>query len=93
MAAGVIHFLVTPEHFEEYVPFGVFFLLLGAFQNAWGLLILRSSRTVLVLGLLVNLAVLGIWILSRTAGLPVGLRAGSQRTPVCWMDWPRRSRR
>ena len=81
VAAGMIHFLVTPEHFEEYVPFGVFFLLVGAFQIVWGVLVLRSGPTVLVTGLIVNLLVIGVWVLSRTVGVPVGPESGEPEEP------------
>jgi hypothetical protein len=76
LGAGAIHFAVTAEHLEESAMFGVFFLLLGAFQVMWALIMLRPNRPVLALGAIVNLAVIGIWVLSRTAGLPVGPEAG-----------------
>jgi hypothetical protein len=77
VAAAVIHFAVTPEHFEEYVPFGVFFVALGVFQLVWGVILPgRASPALLSLGLVVNLAVIVIWVASRTSGLPIGPEAG-----------------
>jgi hypothetical protein len=77
LAAAVIHFAVTPEHFEEYVLFGVFFVVLAAFQLLWGVVMpQRPSRGVLWGGLLVNLGVIAIWVVSRTSGLPIGPEAG-----------------
>lgn len=77
LVAAVIHFAVTPEHFEEYVLFGVFFVVLAAFQLVWGVVMpQRPSPWVLWVGLLVNLGVIVIWVVSRTAGLPIGPEAG-----------------
>src|SRR5204862_5039349 len=77
VGAGVIHFLVTPEHFEEYVPFGAFFVLLGAFQIVWAVALLwKPNAMVLLSGVAVSAAVIAVWVLSRTAGLPVGPEAG-----------------
>lgn len=77
VAAAVIHFAVTPEHFEEYFPFGVFFVVLAAFQLVWGVVVAnRPSPAVLSLGVVVNLAVIVIWVASRTSGLPLGPHMG-----------------
>lgn len=77
VVAAVIHFAVTPEHFEEYLPFGVFFVVLGAFQLVWGVLLPRRPwPAMLWAGLVVNLGVIVIWIVTRTSGLPIGPEAG-----------------
>jgi hypothetical protein len=77
LVAAVIHFAVTAEHFEEFVLFGVFFLVLAAFQLVWGVVVpQRLSPLVLWVGLVVNLGVIVIWVVSRTSGLPVGPEAG-----------------
>ncbi len=72
-AAGV-HFSIIGAHFDEYWVFGVFFVLLTWFQVAWGLgiLVRRQTRWMWVLGGAVNLAVVGLYILTRTKGLPIG---------------------
>ncbi|HVN50333.1 MAG TPA: hypothetical protein VMT43_02815 [Acidimicrobiales bacterium] len=72
-AAG-IHFSIIGAHFAEYWAFGVFFVLLSWFQVCWGLgiLVRRSTRWMWLLGGGVNLAVVGIYVLSRTKGLPIG---------------------
>lgn len=77
IGAGVIHFLVTPEHFEEAMLFGVFFLLLGVFQVVWaGAALLKPNALVLLSGVVASAAVIAIWVVSRTAGLPIGPEAG-----------------
>jgi hypothetical protein len=72
-AAGV-HFSIIGAHFDEYWVFGVFFVLLTWFQVAWGLgiLVKRHTRWMWWLGGAVNLSVVGLYILTRTKGLPIG---------------------
>ncbi len=71
--AGVLHASVIAEHLEEYWLFGAFFIVSAALQLGWAAALLwRPSRTHLALGLLGNGTIVVIWILSRTAGLPVG---------------------
>jgi hypothetical protein len=76
-AAATVHFAVLPEHAKEYWAFGAFFLASGAAQLAWAaVLVRRPSRVVLWLGAAGNLAIVAIWIASRTRGLPFGPEAG-----------------
>lgn len=77
LGCGIIHGAVTQLHFDEYTPFGWFFLLVTVFQLAWGLLILfRPASRWLVLGAVVSLAVATVWLWSRTVGIPFGPHAG-----------------
>jgi hypothetical protein len=77
LVAGAIHFKVVPEHLEEFALFGAFFIALGAFQVLWaGAVMWKPNNLVLWSGVLVNLATIAIWIVSRTAGLPIGPEAG-----------------
>jgi hypothetical protein len=77
IGAAVIHFLVTPDHFEEFVLFGVFFLGLGIFQAVWaGGVLVKPNVLVVAAGVLVSALVIGVWTLSRTTGLPIGPEAG-----------------
>ena len=78
VAAGVIHLTVVPAHLDEYLPYGLAFGALAAFQVAWSLaLIRRPGRSVLLVGLLVNAGVIAVWIASRTSGLPLGPEPGA----------------
>src|SRR6516165_3163561 len=70
-AAAGIHFAVVFEHFKDYLLYGVFFLVLA--QLIWpAVLLWRPSRLWLWLGLAGNAAVLTVYVLSRTVGLPFG---------------------
>ncbi len=72
VAAG-IHAWVVPEHVEEYWLFGAFFVVVTLFQAAWAAAVLRRpTARVLGAGVAVSAAILAVWVLSRTAGLPVG---------------------
>jgi len=69
--------VVVPEHANEYLPAGVFFAVLAAFQLAWAVAWLRRQADWLaVVGLAVNLITIVVWVWSRTIGLPFGLEPG-----------------
>ena len=72
-AAGLIHVVAAVEHVDEYLLFGLFFALLAPAQFAWGVLAYRRpDRRLLVWGAVANLAVVALWVVSRTIGLPIG---------------------
>jgi len=72
LGAAAIHFAAAPGHFSEYLPYGIFFILLGAAQVAHAVgLIVKPSRRLYALALLGTLAVIGLWLMSRTTGLPI----------------------
>jgi hypothetical protein len=71
--AGVIHACVAPAQFREFVPFGLFFVVLAVTQLIVAVALLRrpDHRTVgyVALG---SVAVVALWLVSRSTGLPVG---------------------
>jgi len=72
-AAATIHASVSAQHFREAFIFGVFFLAASSAQAGWAvLLISRPSRPILVVGAAGNAAVIMLWTVTRTVGLPVG---------------------
>ena len=77
LGASVIHFAVVPTHWQEWMPGGLFFAGIALFQLLWARLVLtRTTTPVLALGIMVNLAVIALWSVSRTAGAPLGPHAG-----------------
>lgn len=75
--AGAIHLSSAGAHLAEWAPLGYSFAAAAALQVVWGAaLVRRESRALLLAGALGMAAVLGVWLLSRTAGLPVGPDAG-----------------
>jgi hypothetical protein len=82
LGAGAIHLALTPAHLDEWWGYGAFFLALGLFQSAYGLPLLVPrlaswfmSRYALA-GAIVNIAVIGLYIVTRTVGIPLGPEAG-----------------
>ena len=86
IGAAAIHVVVVPEHAEVYLPAGVFFAGLAAFQLAWAVgWLRRPANRLAVLGLAVNAVTTGIWVWSRTIGLPIGAEPGAVE-PVGYRD-------
>jgi len=71
--AALVHAIVIPEHFREYVLYGVFFSALAAVQLACAWWIARRPQRRFVRAVAISSAcVVGLWIVSRTTGLPIG---------------------
>src|SRR5262245_26076297 len=70
VAAG-IHLWVMPEHFAEWWGYGVFFLVAAAAQALFAAALLRApSLALLRLGIIGNLAIIALWTVTRTVGIP-----------------------
>jgi FtsP/CotA-like multicopper oxidase with cupredoxin domain len=77
LGGAAIHLAVAPPHFREYVPFGVFFFAVGLAQAIGAVeLAVRPTRRLLLLMAGGSAALVGLWLVSRTAGLPIGPEAG-----------------
>ena len=71
--AGLVHFAVVPQHFEEFWLYGLFFIVVGLAQIASVYLVIKLPlRPVLVVIALGNLAVAVVWAVTRTYGAVVG---------------------
>jgi hypothetical protein len=71
--AAVIHVSAAISHAGESGLYTLFFALLAPIQLGWGLLMCRSpSRRLLLAGCLLSLAVVVVWAMSRTFGMPIG---------------------
>ena len=78
LVAALVHLWVTPEHLEEWWGYGAFFLVCAAAQALYApLLLRRPNRAILLLGVAGNLAVVILWLVTRTTGIPLfGPHAG-----------------
>lgn len=87
LAAGAIHAIAMVDHFSHWWLYGAFFLALTYGQVLWGIALLRkpASDRNLKLGALANLAIVAVWLFSRTIGVPLGPDAGRPE-PVGVMD-------
>lgn len=76
-SAAVVHFAVVPQHLHEYLPFGIFFIVVGLLQIALAVLMLVApGRRLFVVGAGGTAVLVGLWLLSRTTGLPIGPEPG-----------------
>jgi hypothetical protein len=86
IAAGAIHASAGPEHLAEWWAYGLFFFGAAAFQAAYSLLLLTRGiegwggwtavrGKVYAVGLVATLAIIALWVVSRTVGVPVGPEA------------------
>ena len=72
LGAAAIHLAVTPEHFEMFVPHGIFFTGLTIAQIALAAAILFApQRSLFIAAAAGTIAVIGLYLVSRTIGLPI----------------------
>ena len=84
--AGLIHAGVASAHFGLAAAFGVFFAVSGALQLCGAVLVLAMpSRLVLVAVAAGSAALVLLWLLTRTTGLPIGPEAWEAQ-PVGALD-------
>jgi hypothetical protein len=77
VGAAVIHMLEVSEHFEVDPLYGWFFVVVAGGQTlAAGAMIFWRRRAVLYVVAMGNLGVIALWLLTRTAGVPLGIEAG-----------------
>lgn len=86
LAAGGLHAMAGPSHVEEWWVYGVFFFGAAAAQAGYGLTLLTQGiegwggwrvvrRAVYLVGIAMTLAILALWVVTRTVGVPVGPEA------------------
>jgi hypothetical protein len=71
--AAAMHLIAAPEHLEAWWGYGAFFI--GAFlaQSAFAVAVLRRPSQLLVsIGIWANVAIVWLYVLTRTAGVPIG---------------------
>ena len=79
LGAAAIHAAVIPEHLDEWLAAGVFFVALTVAEVAAAAAVLAWDRAwrlpALVAAVVVSAGPLLVWLVSRTAGLPFGPEA------------------
>jgi MFS family permease len=81
-AGSLIHVQAAIDHVDEYWLYALFFIALASVQFVWGIALYRfPRRRLLVVGAVISLAVVGLWLLSRTVGLPIGPDRASPEPP------------
>ena len=77
LGAAGIHFAVMSDHFNLTWYHGSFFAATAWLQLAWAVaIVVKPSRRLLVAGIIGNLVVAEIWLVSRTIGIPFGPESG-----------------
>jgi len=76
LAAAWVHFAYVGPHLRQWWAYGAFFLAAGVGQALFAPLVLRRPRAWLIaVGIAGNVAIVGMYVLSRTAGPPLGPHA------------------
>jgi hypothetical protein len=79
IGAAVIHFVVIPGHWDEYWGQGLFFVVAAIAQLLWAVWVLVApSRLLYLAGAAGNAAIVVLWVVTRTAGVPAGPGAGER---------------
>ena len=104
MGAAVIHFVVIPGHWDEYWGQGLFFIIAAVAQLLWAVwVVVAPSRLLYLAGAVGNVAIVVLWVVTRTAGVPAGPGAGEREavefadtlppsSRFCWSSARSRSR-
>ena len=91
IVSGSAHGLVTQDHFEEWWGYGVFFLASAVCLIGFGLALItdaidprympgnvhRLRWLMYAAGAIGTVSILGLYLLTRTAGIPLGPESGS----------------
>jgi hypothetical protein len=73
---GLIHIGAAVDHFGEFPLYTLVFTVLATLQMSWAAMVLRSpSRRVLLVGCAFTVGIIGMWVASRTIGVPIAPRA------------------
>ena len=77
LAAGWIHFVYIASHWRDWWAYGAFFLATGVFQALFAPAMLKwPNRWTALVGIAGNLAIIGMYIMSRAHGIPMGPHEG-----------------
>jgi hypothetical protein len=73
LGAGGIHFASVSAHLDENLIEGILFLAVGWLQLVWAMAcLIRPGQLWRIVGAAGNGLVVGVWMFSRTIGLPIG---------------------
>lgn len=86
--AGIIHLVVTPEHFAEWLGYGLFFMVVTIAQLAYALLLLtqRPSHNLLLAGMIGNTLIIALYLVTHILGIPFFGPAAGEVEPVGVLD-------
>ena len=71
LSAGLIHFIVAPEHFGHSPAHGIFFVIAGIAEIAWGVAFWRKPNRILyTFGLFMTGGLVTLWAVTRVLPAP-----------------------
>jgi hypothetical protein len=77
LLAGWVHLAYAQSHWRQWWAYGLFFAGTGAVQALFAIAIMRRPRPgAAVAGIVANLGIVAMYVLSRTDGPPLGPHAG-----------------
>jgi hypothetical protein len=77
LLAGWIHFVFISSHWDNWWAYGAFFLVSGLFQALFAPAMLKwPNRWTALVGIVGNLGIIGMYVMSRTYGIPMGPHIG-----------------
>lgn len=77
LVAALIHLWASVGFFEVWWGYGAFFLTVAPAQGLFAIVVLRwPGQVVSLAGILGNLTVVALYVLTRTSGVPYGIFAG-----------------
>jgi hypothetical protein len=78
LVAAWVHLAYTASHWQDWWGYGMFFLAMGVFQGLCAPAIVRWPRSawVALAAIAGNVGIVGMYVVSRTAGVPAGPHAG-----------------
>jgi uncharacterized membrane protein HdeD (DUF308 family) len=78
LAAGWIHFAFVASHWRDWWAYGAFFLATGIFQAMLAPALLRwPNMWTALTGIAGNVAIIGMYVMSRTYRIPMGPHEGT----------------
>jgi hypothetical protein len=77
LVAAAVHVSVVGEHAEESALYAAFFVVLTVAQVVYAVAVVaRPDRLLLLAGAVGNAMTVALWVVTRTAGIPLGPEAG-----------------
>ena len=86
VGAAIIHFAYAPHHLDENTSHGLFFLLMGWAQLGLAAAVARKAplgRAVVAVGVLLNVGIIVVWVVSRTVGIGGAVEAVGFPDALC----------
>jgi hypothetical protein len=85
---GVIHMVATPLYFDQWLGYGVFFFTVAVLQVIHSMVLAASppSRLWFWVGIVGNTAIVALWIVTRTVGIPFFGPMAGEVLPIGTLD-------